>query len=422
MGIVEAEESRIGQRNVYLPEDQYGMAHRSYLSPDGKWVLLVEMDHDHIWLPCRLVPMDGSSAGRKVGPQAAACTFAAWSPDGKWMYFNSNRGGAGNHIWRQRFPDGSPEQVTSGPTEEEGLAMAADGRSFVTAVTLSNVSIWLHDASGDRPISLEGNSVDPKFTLDGRKLCYRIVKQTPNERRFMGKEPGEVWVTDLKSGHSQSLAPGFQSLDYDISADGLQVVMETADSEGKPQLWVTSFDRQSPPRQIPNVQGRTPRFGPGGEILFRASGFTYSVRPDGAGVRKALSQQTLALLGVSPDGRWITVWSPAPGKPARQAFPLSGGALVPTGNIDLHWSPDGSSIAFSGGATIPRGRSYIVPLSPGQTFPKIPAAGFRSEQEVASLPGARRINEVEVVPGTPPDVYAFYRGAAQRNLYRIPIP
>jgi Tol biopolymer transport system component len=338
------------------------------------------------------------------------------------MYFNSNRGGRGNHIWRQRFPDGSPEQVTSGPTEEEGLALAADGRSFVTAVTLSNVSIWVHDASGDRPISLEGNSADPKFTPDGRKLCYRIVKQTPNERRFMGKEPGEVWVTDLKSGRSESVTPGFQSLDYDISADGRQVVMEAADSEGKPQLWVTSFDRQSPPRQIPNVQGRTPRFGPSGEIFFRASGFTYSVRPDGTGLRKALSQQTLALFGVSPDGRWITAWSPVPGNPVRQAFPLSGGAPVPTGNIDLHWSPDGSSIAFSGGWTIPRGRSYIVPLLPGQAFPKIPAAGFRSEQEVASLPGARRINEVEVVPGTPLDVYAFYRGAAQRNLYRIPIP
>lgn len=71
---------------------------------------------------------------------------------------------------------------------------------------------------------------------------------------------------------------------------------------------------------------------------------------------------------------------------------------------------------------MPRGRSYIVALPPGHALPKIPAAGLLSEEEIASLPGARRINEVEVVPGTSPDVYAFYRGAAQRNLYRIPIP
>jgi len=36
---------------------------------------------------------------------------------------------------------GGPEQVTPGPTEEEGIAMAPDGRSFVTAVTLSNVAV-----------------------------------------------------------------------------------------------------------------------------------------------------------------------------------------------------------------------------------------------------------------------------------------
>jgi hypothetical protein len=421
MGIVAAEESRIGQHDVYLPAHEHAMAHRSYLSPDGKWVLLVEMDHDHVWVPCRLVPMDGSSPGRKVGPPAAACTFAAWSPDGKWMYFNSNRGGVGNHIWRQRFPDGRPEQVTSGPTEEAGIAMAPDGRSFVTAVALSDVSIWVHDAGGDRPISLEGNSADPIFTPDGGKLCYRIVKQIPDERRFMGREPGEVWVTDLKSGRSESLAPGFQSLDYDISADGRQVVMEAADSEGKPQFWVTSFDRQSPPRQIPNVQGRTPRFGPGGEIFFRASGFTYAVRPDGTGLRKALPQKTALLFRISPDGRWITAWSPESGNPVRQAFPLGGGVPVLTGNLELHWSPDGSSLSFSGGPVL-RDRTYVIPLAPGQALPKIPAGGFLSEQEVASLPGARRINEIEVVPGTSPDVYAFYRGTTHRNLYRIPIP
>jgi hypothetical protein len=337
------------------------------------------------------------------------------------MYFNSNRGGGGNHIWRQRFPDGPFEQVTSGPTEEEGIAMAADGRSFVTAVTLSNVSIWVHDTSGDRPISLEGNAADPKFTPDGRSLCYRIVKQTPDQFRFMGGEPGEVWATDLKSGRSEPLAPGFQSRDYDISADGRQVVMEAADSEGKPQLWVASFDRQSAPRQIPHVQGRTPRFGAGGEIFFRLEGFTYSVRADGTGLRRALSQPTLLLFSVSPDGRWIIAWGPASGSAMRRAFPLGGGAPVVTGATELHWSPDGKLLSISGGP-IPRGRSHIVPLSPEQALPKIPAAGLLSEEEVASLPGARRINEIEVVPGPSPDLYAFYRGAAQRNLYRVPIP
>ena len=110
MGIVVAEESRIGARDVYLPADVPGMAHRSYLSPDRKWVMLVEMDKDHYFLPCRLVPMDGSSRGQHVGPLGGSCTSAAWSPDGKLMYFTANPGGT-SHIWRQRFPNGRLEQM-----------------------------------------------------------------------------------------------------------------------------------------------------------------------------------------------------------------------------------------------------------------------------------------------------------------------
>ena len=73
------------------------------------------------------------------------------------------------------------------------------------------------------------------------------------------------------------------------------------------------------------------------------------------------------------------------------------------------------------GAIIPENRTYLVPLPRGQALPRIPAGGFRSEEEVARLPGARRIDESGVRPGPSLDVYAFYRGAAQRNLYRIPI-
>src|SRR5262249_11506262 len=77
MGIVAAEESRIGQHDIYMPAHTQGMAHLSYASPDRKWVLLVEMDGNHIWTPCRMVPMDGSSPGRLVGPRTGGCTFGA---------------------------------------------------------------------------------------------------------------------------------------------------------------------------------------------------------------------------------------------------------------------------------------------------------------------------------------------------------
>src|SRR5437764_8754964 len=94
-------------------------------------------------LPCRLVPFDKSSPGKPVGP-SAQCTDAAWSPDGKWMYLTLNAL-SGIHIWRQRFPNGKPEQITFGVTQEEGVHFAPDGRSFVTSVGASQSTVWVHD-------------------------------------------------------------------------------------------------------------------------------------------------------------------------------------------------------------------------------------------------------------------------------------
>ena len=178
-----------------------------------------------------------------------------------------------------------------------------------------------------------------------------------------------------------------------------------------------------------------PRFGPDGEILFRrteavpskawSNGFIYRIRSDGAGMHKALRQPISPLWQASRDGRWIEDWAPLPGNgpSASQAFPLDGGSPVLLG-ATIGWSADGRSVTISSntGGAVEEGRTYIVPLPRGQMFPPIPAGGFRSEEEVARLPGARKIDVAAAVPGLSAEVYAFYRGTTQRNLYRIPIP
>ena len=419
MGIVEAEESGIGPRDIYLPTAEPAMAHRSYVSPDKKWALLVEMDKDHYFLPCRLVPMDGSSQGRLVGPMGGSCMSAAWSPDGKWMYFTANPGGI-SHIWRQRFPDGPPEQITSGPTQEEGIAVAPDGHSIVTAVALQSTSLWVHDARQEHQVSLEGNAMNPKFAPDGRRLCYLVAREATNDFAWY-RNPGELHIADLQSGRSEVFQRGFPIQDYDISADG-RVVMWTTDRDGKSQFWVAPLDRSAAPKKIPDVEGASPMFGPDGDIFFRhvekTSTFIYRVRPDGTGLRKAFPDPVFVLLAVSPQGKWIVGWAPLQGNgpPATQAFPLDGGPAVVIGptRTFLSWSLDGHSALLAG--------SYLVPLAAGEFLPRIPKGGFHSDEEIARVPGVRRIEGGGVVLGPSADVYAFYRGTIQRNLYRIPIP
>jgi len=220
------------------------------------------------------------------------------------------------HIWRQRFPNGTPEQVTSGPTEEEGIAMAPDGLSFVTSVGSRQSSVWVHKTSTTQQLSLEGFSFDPKITPDRKRLCYRILRGA-----LPTSDPSELRMVDLNSGREEPLLPGFAVVGiprrtYDISPDGRQLVATALDQDGKHRLWLVPFDHQLRPRQIPNAEGNDPLFGPGGEIFFRGlegnSAFAYRVNEDGTGLQKVMNQPIATLVGISPNGQWLVAKLPGP--------------------------------------------------------------------------------------------------------------
>jgi Tol biopolymer transport system component len=108
MQVATADEQRKVNQLVYSPPQEHGMAHRSAVSPDGASVLIAEMDAP-VWRPCRLVPIDGRGMGKQVGPDGQ-CTHAAWSPDGRWMYFSSNSTGgstSGDNAFRAEHQSSS---------------------------------------------------------------------------------------------------------------------------------------------------------------------------------------------------------------------------------------------------------------------------------------------------------------------------
>jgi hypothetical protein len=131
MVMVTSDEGRGNSRDVYVPAGDRSMAHHSYLSRDGQWLLVVEMDSRGAILPYRVVPFHGPGDVRVVGPPNRACFAGAWSADGKWIYLTVTTDVS--NIWRQRFPSADLQQITFGPTSQEGLAMASDG-SLVTSV------------------------------------------------------------------------------------------------------------------------------------------------------------------------------------------------------------------------------------------------------------------------------------------------
>ena len=430
MKTVVAGESRAGARDVYVPMPSGAMAHRTFPSPDSKWTLIAEMTDRGVWLPCRLVPVDGSSTGRPVGPAGAPCWFAAWSPDNKWMYVSADPG-SGFHIFRQRFSESAsssePEQITFGPTAQEGITMAPDGRSFVTSVGMAQRSVWIHDSKGDHAVSVEGYASNPRFTPDGKRLLFEVMKRI---------DRAELWIADVDTARSEPLLPGFEIVAnaYDISPDGRTVVVEAPDSGGKHRLWLAPLDRRSPPRSIPNVEGDGPIYGPGGEIYFRARegnyGSAYRVRPDGTGLTKVGAHPVIETRAVSPDGRWLLTYSRASDEETGSlvALPLSGGPprRIAGPGVALRWSAGGRFLFVGLGSTgYSRniGTTYALSLRPGQSLPDVPDGGFASEEAIQNLKGIRLlIDSPDAAPGPSPGVFAYSREIVQRNLYRIPVP
>jgi serine/threonine protein kinase len=426
MGVVSAMEDRSQQRTIYFPQEERGMVHLSYPSPDRNWALVLEMNP--VWQPCRVIPLDGSSSGRQVGPKGN-CTSAAWSPDGTWMYFGVEVDGQ-HHLWRQKFPEGQPEQITSGPTEEDGIAMAPDGESLITSIGVQTSAVWIHDARGDRPLSSQGYvprsatngllGTIPVFSRDGKSLFYLRSESRGG--------PTDLWETDLESEKTQRLLPGTFMVEFDISDDGKEVVY-SAQPSGKPsQLWIASLDRSSPPRQLFAASGGdSPHFGPEGRIVFRTFDGTkhYLEQVDGSGSdrSKVVPYPVGNIFYMSPDRRWITTSTTmADGIGGTYAVPLSeGGVPQRVSGSTVMWAPDGKFLYVevqTASLNEPR-QTRVIPLPPGKMLPKLPPRGMRSVDDPDLFPGSYLIDKDAISPSPDPSVYAYVKTTMHRNLFRI---
>jgi Tol biopolymer transport system component/DNA-binding winged helix-turn-helix (wHTH) protein len=424
MGVVTTTESRSDLHDVYLPEHERAMAHYSYASPDRKWALIVEMDRTATWQPCRLVPLDGGSKGRQAGP-SGECRSAAWSPDRRWMYFSAFVDGS-SHLWRQRFPDGAPEQITFGPTEEDGVAVSPDGRSLISSVGLRQSAIFLRDSHGERSISSEGYATHPAFSADGKSVYYLL-------RRESLRAPKELWRAQLSTGRNDRLLPGFSIDSYQISPDGSEIIFETRPEGGKPQIWLASLEQRFPPRSLLSSGEDSPGFAPGDALVFRSSegaaNYLYRITRDGSGREKVAPDAISTVFSMSPDGRWVGALAPAheDGLTTQTlAIPTQGGAprRVCPGFCEPLWSPDGRFffILFEHPGVGALGKTLAVPLRPGEALPELPPAGIAAAENGLVLPGARVFERGLAAPGPDLTAFAYAKTSMYHNLFRIPLP
>ncbi len=433
MALVTSDDTRLHERDIYVPPTARGMVHRSVLSPDRQHVLLAEMDNAG-WRDCRVADFNGNGATRATGPANSRCTYVSWSPDGKWMYFSAD-GGDGFHIWRQHYPDGKPQQVTFGPTEQEGLAISNKGDFLVTAAGLQESTLWLHDKSGERQISSQGLASAATFSPDGKSLYFLVLSYSAGANGF---QSGELHVADLATAALRNVMPGIQVSDYSISPDNKEVVYTAYDQSGASHLWLAKLDHSLAPRQLFPEEADQGFFAPGNMIYYRSrdAGVNGISRLKADGTREKIQTKLpiYELRSISPDGLWISVWAQSrtnAGQTGHIAINTQDGSTAQLcDDCNFYWTSDNSNVvmvfaiaaavgegigAGSGGSEV----AFILPLKRGEDLPRLPEQGWHTPEEVTGYKQKILVSPSTVAQGG--KQYAFFRRSYHRNLYLVPL-
>jgi Tol biopolymer transport system component len=299
----------------------------------------------------------------------------------------------------------------------------------VTSVGERLSSIWIRDARGERQITSQGYAFLPSFSSDGKRLHY--LQRARANRRFVS---GELWAIVLDTGRRERLLPDFLMEYYDIAADGNHIVFVSIDEAGRSPVWIATLDGSDPPRQLSSLYSVRALFGPTGDVVFaggqtKDSLFLYRITADGKGLTKLVPNQVLFVYDVSPDGKWVSAWEgnsvviyATDGGSRRLICERCGTAGEENRGVTpplVKWSRDGKYLYFH---TTESRATYVVALPPGQMVPSMPDGGFTSILEAARALGGKPIPDQRAFAGPDPSTYVFPRGAAHRNIYRVPIP
>ncbi|HKZ32607.1 MAG TPA: hypothetical protein VJ648_09675, partial [Vicinamibacteria bacterium] len=344
-------------------------------SPDGKQIVFSDREGQdpysrnvpaHLWV----VPAAGGEI-RQLTRQGDAVQ-PRWSPNGRRIaYWGLKEGSGQRDIWTipaDATGEPVPLEVTSDPTMDWNPAWSPDGRSLYFASERGgSMNLWrvaIDEASGrlrgePEPVTTPSRtSGSISFSRDGRLLMFVSSDRRSTIQR-LGMDPATGHVTEPPR-------PAFQGsrviYTQDISPNGEWIAFTPLG--GREDLFVVKSDGTGY-RQITDdaARDRGPKWTPDGTRI----GFysdrggryeTYTIRPDGSGLEQ-LTQATGPArtdFAWSPDGKRIAVddgtrtWVEDLTKPRdqRQSEPLpaleGGNSLQPRS-----WSPDGSTLA--GGLT-----------------------------------------------------------------------
>jgi TolB protein len=149
------------------------------LSPDGTQMVISDQIEPDNLSRIHLVTLDGSAPVRAVVDDPAALSYChGWSPDGKTLaYVRVALEGGSYDIWAKDLAGGEPYPLVVGPGVDDGPEYSPDGRYLYFNSTRSGaMQLWRANADGSDPVQLTHDPVRrdwfPHLSPDGKWIAY----------------------------------------------------------------------------------------------------------------------------------------------------------------------------------------------------------------------------------------------------------
>ncbi|MGA7966776.1 MAG: DPP IV N-terminal domain-containing protein [Gammaproteobacteria bacterium] len=384
-------------------------------SPDGKLVALVgqgwgstqwwrhgraHIDDGAIWL----LDNNGSHDYRRLTPDNARALWPMWNPDGRSVYYMSDRSGTDN-IWSVRL-DGKEHAVTHF-TDGRCLwpTLAADGG---TIAFQRNFHIWTLDTHTGKtrqvPIRLGGAVAGPGTTERHFTSHFSDLALSPDGKKLVFVVHGDIFAAPAgKPGPAHQITHT-AAAEFSVRwAPDSRRIIYVSNRDGTDHLFIYNF-ATGKERRLTDTQGNdlTPQFSPDGRwVAFIRNGKQLDVVNTKSGKTRELASGELDLhhplestrpFAWSPDSRWVAflAWGPRMYRNA-EVVPVDGGKARTVsfmGNTfadSLWWSPGGKALFFSSGQRTEPGQIARVDLV--QKAPQFREQQFLDLFKESSAPG-----------------------------------
>ena len=382
--------------------DRYTSEFGAAESPDGQTIAVAargvgasqwwrrghsHLDESEIWL----VRAGSPPRYEQVAPRGARQAWPLWAPDGRSLYYVSDRGGAQN-LWVHPL-GGQPRALTS--FREGRVLFPSISRDGRTIVFERDFRVWrLDTASGDArevPVSLHGAPAAPGVehrTLTGD---FQELALSPDGKKVAFVARGEVFAASAKDGGDAERVTTTAGRESQLAwAPDSRRIVYASERDGASNLYLFDFASRTETQLTRGAHADVaPRFSPDGKLV----AFTRDARELRV-VDPATRQERLLATGYfdrppfvatgafawSPDSRWLAylsadeqLFTNAYVVPAAGGEPRQVSFLANVFGNTVSWSPDGTYLLLDTSQRTEGGQVVRVDL-----VPRLPR--FREDQ------------------------------------------